>query len=107
MTAAERLTRLYNDASDIIVIAAVIVFCVVFFLPGLQNRATYGLAALGLAVGLGLAARWAPFIPDGGEIIAAILGVVCGPVTVAAMQGKTLFDVLEEIRKARRGGGDE
>jgi hypothetical protein len=107
MTAAERIARLYNDAADIVVIAAFIVLSVVFVLPGVQNRAAYGLAALGLGVGLGLAARWAPFIPDGGEIIAAILGVVCGPVTVAAMQGKTLFEVLDEIRKARRGGDDE
>jgi hypothetical protein len=106
MTAAERIARLYNDAADIVVISAFLVLCVVFFLPGVQNRAAYGLAALGLAVTLGVAARWAPFIPPGGEIVAAILGVVCGPVTVAAMQGKTLFEVLDEIRKARRGGDD-
>lgn len=103
MTAAERLARLYNDAADIVVISAFIVLTVVFFLPGVQNRASYGLAAMGLAVTLGLAARWAPFLPPGSEIIAAIVGVVAGPVTVAAMQGKTIFEVVDEIRRARRG----
>ena len=107
MTAAERLTRLFNDAADLIVVSAIIVCAVIMWLPGIQNRAAYAGAAIALGAALGLAARWAPFIPAGGEIIATIIGVVAGPVTVARMQGKTIFDVMEDIRRARRGGDDE
>ena len=107
MTAAERLARLFNDAADLVVVSAIMVIAVVLWLPGIQSRASYGLAALILGAALGLATRWAPFLPDGAEIIATIIGVAAGPVTVARMQGKSIFDVLEDIHRARRGGDDE
>ena len=107
MTAAERIARLYNDAADLIIVSAIIVFAVVIWLPGIQNRAAYAAAAVVLGAALGLAARWAPILPDGADIIATIIGVVAGPVTVARMQGKTIFDVMDDIRRARRGGDDD
>lgn len=101
MTAIERVGKMLNDAADLAVLSLFLIACLIFFLPGIQRRWAYAVAAFGLGIGLGLAARWAPFIPDGLDLLAAMIGVICGPLTAAQMQGKTIFEVWEEIKAAR------
>lgn len=100
--------RLFADAADIAVMSLFVVAGVIFFLPGIQKRWTYALAAFVLGTMLGLAARRFG-LPDGLDIIAVMLGVVAGPVTAAHLQGKTIFEAVDEIRSSRRrnDGGEE
>lgn len=102
MTAMERITKLFNDAADMMIVSLFLIVLVVIYLPGIQNRWTYSAAAFAFGVTLPLAAR-AAGLPGGIDIIACILGVICGPLTAARMQGKTVFEVVEEIRRARAG----
>jgi hypothetical protein len=95
------LRQLFVDAIDLSVISLMGVVGAVLAIPGLQRRISYGGAALIFGILLGVAARWSG-LPAGLDIIAVLLGVVTGPVTVAKMQGKTLSEAIEEFSKARR-----
>lgn len=103
LTAAERLRGLVNQGADILVLACLVTAGTVMFLPGVQKRWSYAAAAIVFGFALGYAVRLMSW-PDGVMVIAVILGVVTGPVTAAAMHGKTIFEAIEEIQKARRGG---
>ncbi|WP_430430182.1 hypothetical protein [Oceanicaulis sp.] len=102
----ERVVTLFNDTIDLALITLFTIAGLIGFLPGVQKRWSYAGAALVMGVGLGVAVRWAPFLPPGCEIIGVILGVVCGPATAAAWKGKTLSEAIDDIRAMKRGGGD-
>lgn len=98
----ESLRRLLNDTADLAVVTLLMLAGVIFFLPGIQKRWTYAGAAFAIGLLLGIAARRFG-LPDGLDIIAVMVGVIAGPVTVAKLHGKTIFEVVDEIRKARSG----
>lgn len=106
MSAMERTLRILSDAADLAILSLFLIVGLIGFLPGIQRRWAYAGAAFVLGIGLGLAARWAPFIPDGLDLLACIIGVISGPVTAARMQGKTIMEVVDEIRRARDGAAD-
>jgi hypothetical protein len=103
MTGFDRLRALFNDASDLFLSAIFVAACSLPFLPGLQRRWVYAAAGIGAATLLGLAARRFG-VPDGVDIIAVMVGFAAGPATLAKLQGKTVFEVAEEILAARRTG---
>jgi len=105
MEGLQRVTTLFNDAIDLAILSLFLVVGLVGFIPGIQKRWSYAGAALVLGTMFGLAARWAPFLPAGSEVVGVILGVVVGPATVAHLQGKTIAEAIDEIRSMRRGGG--
>lgn len=102
----ERVVTLFNDAIDLALITLFIIAGLIGFLPGVQRRWSYAGAAMVMGVGLGLAARWAPFLPPGSEIIGVLLGVITGPATAAAWKGKTLAEAIDDIRSMKRGSDD-
>lgn len=102
----ERVVTLFNDTLDLALITLFIIAGLIGFLPGVQKRWSYAGAALVMGIGFGLAARWAPFLPPGSEIVGVLLGVVLGPTTAAAWHGKTLSEAIDDIRSMKRGGGD-
>jgi len=96
-----RLHQLINDAADLAVISLFLVASTIFFLPGIQRRWSYAGASVAMGIVLGLAARWSP-LPDGFEILGTMAGVLGGPVTVLKLQGKDVFEIIDEIKRARR-----
>jgi hypothetical protein len=105
MDGLHRVTTLFNDAIDLAIISLFLVVGLIGFLPGVQSRWSYACAALVLGTMFGLAARWAPFLPEGSDVVGVILGVIVGPATAAGWQGKTISEAIEDIRAMRRGGG--
>ena len=99
----DRIKHLFNMGADVLVLACLITAGVVFFLPGIQKRWHYAAAASVFAFAGGLGARLMGW-PDGLMVLGVLLGVVTGPVTAARFSGKTIFEAIEEIQKARRGG---
>jgi hypothetical protein len=106
MQAFENIKRLAGEIADLAVLSLFVVAGLIFFLPGVQKRWSYGMAAFVLGTVLGLAARRAG-IPDGLDIIAVMLGVMTGPVSAAKLQGKTITEAIAEIKEIRVGGGDD
>jgi len=100
MTGLERIRELINEIADLAILSLFLVAGIIFFLPGVQKRWSYAAAAVVLGSVLGLAARRFG-LPDGVDLIALLLGVAAGPVTVAKMQGKTIFEAIEEIQSVR------
>lgn len=105
MDGLQRVATLFNDAIDLAILSLFLIIGLIGFLPGVQKRWSYAAAALVLGTAFGVAARWAPFLPPGTEVVGVILGVVVGPATAAGFQGKTLSEAIDEIRSMRRGGG--
>ena len=105
MDGLHRVATLFNDAIDLAILSLFLIIGLIGFLPGVQKRWSYAGAALVMGTMFGLAARWAPFLPPGSEVVGVILGVVVGPATAAGFQGKTLSEAIDEIRSMRRGGG--
>lgn len=101
----QRVQSLINDAADVTVIVLFLVATTIFFVPNVQSRWTYAGAAIGMGILGGVFIRWMNW-PEGFVIIASMAGVIAGPVTILKAQGKDVFEIIEEIRKARRSGGD-
>lgn len=96
--------QLMVDTTDLALLSALAVAGTIMFLPGIQKRWSYALAAFVFGILFSLAARRLG-LPDGADIIAVMLGVLTGPVTAAKLQGKTLAEAIDEIQKSRRNGG--
>ena len=103
MTAIERIRELANEIADLAILSLFLVAGIIFFLPGIQKRWSYAAAAVVLGSVLGLAARRFG-LPDGLDLLGVLLGVAAGPATVAKMQGKTIFEAIEEIQSVRLTG---
>lgn len=106
MDSLEGLKRLAADSLELVGLSLFMVVGLIFFLPGVQSRLAYGAAAIVMGTVFGIIAVRLG-LPDGVEIIAVLLGVVCGPPTVAKFQNKTLTEAIAEIRTMRRGFNDD
>ncbi len=105
-TAAERLHDIVDKGTDVFLLTCFLAAGLVLFIPGIQRRWHYAAAAVVLGWSLGYAVRLMDW-PDGLMVVGIILGIVTGPVTVAYLHGKTIFEAIEEIQKARRRGEEE
>lgn len=104
-SALERVRDIADKGTDVFLLTCFIAAGLVLFIPGIQRRWHYAAAAIVLGFSLGYAARLMDW-PDGFMVLGIILGIVTGPVTVAWLHKKTIFEAIEEIQKARRGGSD-
>ena len=100
MTGLDRVRALLNDSLDLAIIAIFIAVCVTPVLPGIQKRWQYLIAAFALGTVGGLICRRLG-LPDGLDILGVCIGFVSGPVTMAKLQGKTVKEVVEELRQMR------
>jgi hypothetical protein len=100
MNGFERIRDMVNEIADLAILALFVVAGIIFFVPGIQKRWAYAAAAIVLGSVLGLAARRFG-LADGLDLLALLLGIAAGPVTVAKMQGKTIIEAIEEIQSVR------
>tara|TARA_R100001086_G_scaffold76788_1_gene37263 strand:+ start:284 stop:613 length:330 start_codon:yes stop_codon:yes gene_type:complete len=102
-----RLNTLIGDMFDILVVAIGLIVLLVFFQPGVQRSWSYAAAALAAGAVFGYTARQAPFIPEWAVVLAIALGIITGPVTIATLRGKTIFEAVDDIRRSRREGNPD
>ncbi|MEC7571954.1 MAG: hypothetical protein VX394_07860 [Pseudomonadota bacterium] len=94
------MRALINDSADLTVLSLLVGGCLVFFLPGIQDRWRYFAAAVALGLVGGLFGRELALF-DGMELLTMLAGIVTGPITAAKMSGKTIGEAIEEIRQMR------
>ena len=100
-----RLSAMFVDVIAFAVISALVTPAAVMVIPGAQRSLPYLLGMFVFGIIAGITAHQAPFLPDWTEWVAVLLGAVCGPPTVAKLQGKTIAEAIAEIR-SMRGQGD-
>lgn len=101
----ERISAILVDVLTMAAISALVLPGVAVFLPGAQRSIPYILGMFVLGIVAGVTAHLAPFLPPWTEWLAVLTGAVCGPTTVAKMQGKTVTEAIAEMRTMRRDGG--
>ena len=99
-----RVSALLVDALTMAVISAMVLPAAVIFLPGAQRSIPYIIGMFVLGMVSGVIAHQAPFLPGWTEWLAVLIGAVCGPTTVAKMQGKTVGEAIAEMRMMRSEG---
>jgi hypothetical protein len=102
-----RLSGLFADIITMAVISALVTPAAILVIPGAQRSIPYLLGMFVFGIVAGITAHQAPFLPDWTEWVAVLLGAVCGPPTVAKLQGKTIAEAIAEIRSMRSEGDSD
>ena len=98
-----RLASLFADIITMAVISALVTPAAILVVPGAQRSIPYLLGMFVFGIVAGITAHQAPFLPDWTEWVAVLVGAVCGPPTVAKLQGKTIAEAISERRSMRAG----
>jgi len=92
-----KIVTLVHDSLEFLIIS-ILVTAAGLFIGGWKKNMEYPVAAIILGTVFGAVAAATPML-EAFKFIAAVLGAAVGPKTLAAMQNKTLKDVLNDYLK--------